>query len=191
MICVRVRGLALVHQVEEMSLVVRTRGVCSTNSLVADAAGLRGETAASISLAGLVLVLSMAASLRAVPILPSVALSQLRHEVPVEHRLPHLRCLLSLRKLVVLAPRVETTHSRLVEHLLLVQLVHVWKHLVDTRVIRRLKHNPCLSGVHLVYAQRSVALALVPTTLLPHAVCHEERLVRLLGTETTLKLEIR
>ena len=96
---------------------------------------------------------------------------------------------MGLGQLVVLTTGVESTNTRLVEHLLLVQLVDVGQHLVDARVIRGLQHDACLSGVHLVYAQWSVALALA-TALLPHSVCHEECLIRLLGAETTKELEI-
>ena len=80
----------MVHEVEKVRLVVTTSRVCSTNSLIPNSTRLRGETAAPIPLAGLILVLSMATSLSAVPILSSVALSKLRHEVAIEHRLPHL-----------------------------------------------------------------------------------------------------
>jgi hypothetical protein len=184
---VSIGSLPLVHQVEQVSLVARTSRVCSTYSLVADTTRLGSKAAASISLASWVLVLSMATGLSAVPVLASIALTKLCHEVAIEHCLPHLRCLLSLRQLVILAARVETTHASLVEHLLLIELVHIGQHLMDSRVIGRLEHNPCLGGVHLVYAQRSVAISLAATSLLSHAVCHEEGLIGLLGTETTTK----
>lgn len=104
-----------------MSLVVRCSRICSPNPLVSYSAGVVRETAAGVSLRShrLVLVLVL------VPALTSVALAKLRHEVAVEHSLPHLRCLLSLSKLISII-LVEPSDSSLVEYLLLVELVDIW-----------------------------------------------------------------
>lgn len=65
----------------------------------------------------------------------SITLSQLGHEVTVEHRLSHLNLLVSchfVRSAVVTA-RAESSNSRLVEYLIFVALaVDVGKHVVDS-----------------------------------------------------------
>lgn len=183
---VLVRCFPLVYQVEKVSLVIRCRSVCSSDPLVADATGIGGETGRCVSLTAenLVLVESVAACLSGVSVLASVALSQFRHEITVEHSLAHLLLLLCLRQLllVLASPCIEASHSSLIEHLLLIQLVHVWKHLVDSRIIRGLQHNARLCRIHLIDAQRPVA-RIVCATLLPHPVCHEESLIWFLGSQ--------
>jgi len=97
------RCFPLVHQVEQVSLVIRCRSVCSSDPLVADATGIGGETGRCVSLTAenLVLVESVTACLSGVSVLASVALSQLRHEVAVEHSLAHLLLLLCLCQLLL------------------------------------------------------------------------------------------
>ena len=73
-----------------MSLVISSRCVCSANPLISNSACVGRKTAAGISVALLILVLIIVA------VLACVALSQLRHEVAVEHGLAHLGLLLSL-----------------------------------------------------------------------------------------------
>ena len=121
------RGFSLVYQVEKMSLVVCGRGICSSNPLVSDSTGIGGKTTADISVTchRLILVLILVARLT------SVALSELCHEVTIEHSLPHLCLLLGLRKLVTII-LVESSNPCLVEHLLLIQLVDIWQHLMNS-----------------------------------------------------------
>ena len=111
-----VRSFSLVHEVEEMGLVIGSRSVCSANPLISNSTCIGGKTAACISVTLLILILILIL----VSGLPRIALSQLSHEVAVEHGLSHLGLLLRLGQLVVLRPRVETTHAGLVEKLLLV-----------------------------------------------------------------------
>jgi len=175
----------LVHKVEKMSLVVSSRCICSSNSLVSNSTGIGCETAASISVTdhGLILIVGMTSSLSLVAVLASVTLSQLRHEVAIEHSLSHLRVLLGLSKLVsILVSRVEPSNSGLIEDLLLVQSIYVGKHFVDPRVVGGLQHDACLCSVHLIYAKRSIA-GIACTTLLLHSVGHEEGLVWLLSSK--------
>jgi len=68
-----------------------------------------------------------------------VALSQLRHEVTVEHCLSHLNLLICTNFIgsTVIAAGSKSTNPCLVEDLVLVTLtVYVWKHIMDARVIR-------------------------------------------------------
>lgn len=111
-----------------------------------------------------------------------ITLSQLRHEIAIEHGLTHLGLLLGLSELLALID-AEAAHTRLVEHLLLVHLlVDIWQHLVDSRVIGRLQHAG-LSRVHLVYAQWSISLGVAASTLFPHSLSHKEGLIGFLCTQ--------
>lgn len=73
---VRVRSFSLIHQVEQVSLVVSSWGICSSNSLISNSTGIGCETTASISITchSLVLVLAMTTCLGRVAILASIAL---------------------------------------------------------------------------------------------------------------------
>lgn len=93
-------------------------------------------------------------------------------KVSVEHRLSHLLWVTLLASCLI----PESTHTSLVEYLLLLLLRHIWEHFMDSRVVGWLKHYPILSGIHFIYAKRSV-LAWRDFFLLPHSVCHEESLV--------------
>lgn len=108
-------SFSLVHEVEKMSLVIRSRCVCSPNPLISYSTCICCKTASGISITLLILVLILVA------VLTGITLSQLGHEVAVEHGLSHLGLLLGLGKLVVLRSScVETANASLVEHLLLV-----------------------------------------------------------------------
>ena len=89
-----VRSFPLVYEVEQMSLVVSCRGVCSSDPLISNSTCIGCEAAASISVTLLILILI------AISILASIALSQLGHEVAVEHGLSHLCLLLGLGQFV-------------------------------------------------------------------------------------------
>ena len=167
-----------------MGLVVSSRCVCSSNPLVSNPTSIGRKTASGISVTLLVLILIL------IPILSSVALPQLGHEVAIEHSLPHLILLLGLSQLVVLRSRIETSHSSLVEHLLLVQSIHVGEHLMDAGVVGGLKHDAGLGGVHLIYAQRPVAPVVVGASLLLHPVGHEESLVRFLSSKPIKEIQM-
>lgn len=146
--------------------------------MVSNSAGI-GTKGAAISFTPQVVIRRLG-----VVALSRVRLPQLCHEVAVEHGLPHLSVLLGLRQLVgVLASGVETAHSRLIEDLLLVELVDVRQHLVDPRVIRRLEHDASLSCVHFIDGQGPVARGIA--SLLPHPVGHEEGLIWFLCSEPT------
>ena len=65
-----------------------------------------------------------------------IALSQLGHEVAVEHGLSHLHLLVAALHVVlptVVTARAETAHASLIEYLILITLsVNVGKHIMDT-----------------------------------------------------------
>jgi hypothetical protein len=125
----------------------------------------------------------MIAWLRGVAILPSVTLPQLCHEVAIEHRLPHLLLLLSLRQLVARASLIKSD-TGLIEHLLLIQLIYIWQHFMDARIVGGLQHDARLSCIHLINAQRT-ATHIVGATLLPHSVGHKESLIWFLSSKPT------
>lgn len=68
----------------------------------------------------------------------SIALSQLGHEISIEHGLTHLNLLIACHFVgsTVVAAGAEAAYSRLVEHLILVALaVDGGEHVVDAGVV--------------------------------------------------------
>jgi hypothetical protein len=69
----------------------------------------------------------------------SVALSELGHEVSIEHCLPHLHLLVGRHFVgsTVVAAGAKATNPCLIENLVvLISLtVHIWKHVVNSRII--------------------------------------------------------
>ena len=108
-----------------------------------------------------------------------IALSQLRHEISVEHSLPHLLLIsLSLSQFIITLC-VESSNSCLVEHLL---LLDIGEHLMNPGVIGALQHYSILGSIHLVDGQWSVTLGILPA-LLSHSIGHEEGLVGFLSAQ--------
>lgn len=82
-----------------------------------------------------------------------ITLPQLGHEVTIEHGLSHLDLvLIHFIGATMVAARTKTTDTSLIEDLIiLVGLsVHVWQHVVNARVVRRLQHDSLVSRVHLI-----------------------------------------
>lgn len=137
--------LALIDQVEEVSLVGRRVLVADAargaDSVVAHARSSCAECtrASSISVMlrhhGHVVLVSLGRS-EVVDgcSVARIALSQLGHEVAVEHGLSHLDLLVLIHIIfaAMVAARAKTANPRLIEYLILVALaIHVWKHVVD------------------------------------------------------------
>lgn len=118
----------------------------------------------------------------------SVALSELGHEVSIEHCLPHLHLLIGRHFVgsTVVATGAKATNPCLIENLVvLISLtVHIGKHVVNSRIICWLQHDASVSCVHLIYWQWSVSADNIATTsLLSHSVSHEKGLIGFLRTE--------
>lgn len=192
--------LPLINQVEQVGLV--RRGILVPDAtrrpdpVVPDARGGRAERARSPRVPVMLrhhrhVVLARLRRPKVVDRrrVPGVALAQLRHEVTVEHCLPHLHLLVSghLIRSTMVAARAEPANARLVEDLLVLGALAVdrGQHVVDPRVVRRLQHDACVRRVHLVDVGAAAISTndIAATALLPHPVRHEESLVWLLRAE--------
>lgn len=121
----------------------------------------------------------------------SVALSELGHEVSIEHCLPHLHLLIGRHFVgsTVVATGAKATNPCLIENLVvLISLtVHIGKHVVNSRIICWLQHDASVSCVHLIYWQWSVSADNIATaSLLSHSVSHEKGLIGFLRTEHSI-----
>ena len=137
---VRIRGLPLVHQVEEVSLIggsiLVTNSTGRSNSVMTHArcgcSKGAGPTRISVVLGHhghVVLVCLRRSKVIDRSSVASVALSQLSHEVTVEHGLPHLNLLIArhLVRSTMITARTESTNSRLVKYLIFVALtIDIW-----------------------------------------------------------------
>lgn len=193
-------SLSLVYQVEQVSLISRSilmaNTTCRSNSVMTNAwcSSAKCRRTSSISLMlchhGHIILVSLGRPeiLHGLAV-TSITLSELGHEVSIEHGLSHLYLLILVTHLIwSIAAWAKTANSCLVEHLILIGLsVHVGQHVVDSRVIGWLQHDSSLSSVHLVYWEWSITTNDIATSsLLPHTVSHEESLVWLLGSEHSI-----
>ena len=61
----------------------------------------------------------------------SITLPQFSHKIPIEHGLPHLCLLLGLSEFLALVDS-KTANSGLIKHLLLVHLIDIREHFMDS-----------------------------------------------------------
>ena len=183
---VRVRSLPLVHQIEQVGLVRRLLSV--TNSTRRSDPIVPHSSAVRLRLV-LVLPESTVVPLRVlvdrvavvvlrrealILVMASIALTQLRHEISVEHGLSHLLLIALARAGSVVGSKAAS--SSLVELVLASSIgSDIRKHVVDPGVVGRLEHDASLGRIHFIDAQRPPVVA----SLLPHSIRHEESLVRL------------
>ena len=172
-------GFSLVHQIEQVSLVRSCRRICCSYPLISNSTRISSETTSSISIATRIFIIT---------VLASIALSELCHEITIEHSLSHLGILLVIALLLTLC--IESTYSCLVEHLL---LLDVWQHLVDTRIICGLKHDASLCCIHFINRERTLVSCSCVwwASLLAHTICHEECLIWFLSTEPIIVIRLR
>jgi len=196
LILVSIWCFPLIHQIEQMGLIILGNTVSCTDSVVANTAWVNAKWAGSISVTcvGDVLMVHllkwlsslMLLSLEIIHILlSSIALSDVFHEVTIVHGVSHL-CLVLLS--FVWGLRIsETTNSCLVEHLLFLSdlTINMREHLMNSWVISRLEENTMMSCVHLINAKRPIT-SCIASSLLPHSVCHEESLIWFLSTEHSI-----
>ena len=101
MVLVAIWCFPLVHKIEEMGLIILGNTVCSTDSVVADPSRVDAEGARSISIAGIgdILMVHLVERLTSMMLLcieiihillPSIALSDVFHEVTIVHSVSHL-----------------------------------------------------------------------------------------------------
>ena len=106
MVLISVWRFPLVHQVEEVGLIILGNTVGCTNSVAANSAGVDAEGASSISITrvGDVLVVHLVKWLSSMVLLcleiihillSSIALSDVFHEVAIIHSVSHLRLILA------------------------------------------------------------------------------------------------
>lgn len=160
--------LSLIDQIEKMSLLLSTTNISGSTTTVI------------ISLDRLTEGRDLSRVLSA--LLACVGGPELRHEVTVEHSLPHLLC---VRVVLLLKLHSKRTHSCLIEAsngLVRALLVcpyllpsDVGKHVVDSRIIGGLQHDALLGGVHFINAKWS----LMTVTLTFYPISHKKGLIRL------------
>ena len=141
MVCV-IRSFSLVYQVKKMSLIAGSGAIRCPDSVVTNATSSSAERTPTISvlihhvMIHILILLPMGWNLTVESIhcllVSGIALSQLGHEIAIEHSLAHLGLLLSLSKFLSLVD-AKAAYTSLIEHLLLVHLlVDVGKHLMDS-----------------------------------------------------------
>ena len=190
-----IRSFTLVYQIKKMSLVtICCNSIRSSNSVAAYSTWIDPKGAGTISitcLSNLVIHLFewLALMLLSVEIvhilLPSIALSDVFHEVSVVHCISHLCLILVLISSFLRSLRIaKSSNSGLVEHLLfLIHLtIYVGEHLMNPWIISWLKQNTIMSCVHFINAKRSVASG-IASSLLSHSVSHEKCLIWFLSAK--------
>lgn len=108
-------------------------------------------------------------------VLTGIASFILTHLVSVDHGgISHLNVLILLRKFTSVAWCIESTDFSLIENIRF--SLYVWKHVVNSRIVRRLKHNTIVSSVHFIDAKRTI-LTVCSATLFSNSVSHKESLI--------------
>jgi hypothetical protein len=136
----------LIHQVEQVCLVVRSSSVSRSNPAVCGSTLIYAKGAAAISVVGLSMdhLLTLAIEVvialrRLICLITFVTYSHLLHKVPIANSLSKLVLLIGLSNVLVLVGS-ESSHPCLIEDLLfLIHLVDVGKHLVNPRIVSRLQ----------------------------------------------------
>ena len=155
----------LVDQVKKMSLIILCDSISSTDSVASNTTWVNAEGACIISITCLSNVLLiylfkwlsslMLLSIEIVHILlPSIALSDILHEVSIVHGISHL-CLILTTTTTFIGSlwSTKSSNSGLVEHLLLLILsIYMWEHLVNSWIICWLEENTMMGGIHLIDA---------------------------------------
>lgn len=110
-----------------------------------------------------------------------VTLSQLGHEVAIEHRLSHLHLLIASHFVwaTVVAAGAKAANPGLIKYLVLISLtVDIGKHVVDSWIICWLEHDSGMRWIHFVDWQWPVSTNYIASsTLLSHPVGHKECLI--------------
>ena len=109
-------------------------------------------------------------------LLSGIASFHLTHEVSIDLSISHVSILIILRKFTSMTwCWIKSSSFSLIESTWFSTL-YVWKHIVDSRIIRRLQHDTIVSCIHFIDAERTI-LSICTSTLFSNSVCHKESLI--------------
>ena len=132
-------SLPLIHQIEINTLSISIRHRCTDPTAIP-------KSISSTIIHYLIHIILLGIGIE---LLPCIATFHLIHEVSINHGISHLDMVV-LWKLTVVSLGVEASDFCLV-HWVLFSL-NVWKHVVDSGIVSRLKHDSIVSCVHFINA---------------------------------------
>jgi len=131
--------LSLIHEIKINVLAISIRHRCADPATVS-------KTCISFRLHNLIHIVLLSICIELM--LSSITSFNLIHEISIVHSVSHLDVII-LRKFTVITGCSEATHFCLVENSLLFSL-NVGKHVMDSGIVCRLKHDTVVSCVHFI-----------------------------------------